>query len=69
MNEPLLTSEVINIKSKRQNAVDYFKRNLNLKNIPKNGKLTISEDKIFKISDEGTDDIYRVTIEKITKTN
>ncbi len=29
--------------------------------------LKISKNKIFKISDEGTDDITKVSIEKITK--
>ncbi|CAI9429334.1 hypothetical protein MSHRCOH1_03900 [Candidatus Ornithobacterium hominis] len=31
--------------------------------------ISISKDKIFKISDGGTDDITKVTIEKITKIN
>ena len=31
--------------------------------------ISVSKDKIFKISDGGTDDITKVTIEKITKIN
>lgn len=33
------------------------------------GPLTVSSDKIFKISDAGTDDIANVTINKIISTN
>ena len=53
------------LKGQEQMNIKYTPRDTDLLNGIKS--LKISKNKIFKISDEGTDDITKVSIEKITK--